>query len=142
MTTKLPVTKDYFIKRLADLCLRSGLPGFPKDETDQHILLNSAVLVIGKPGTFTEKEINARLDTLVRDVSHMKTLDRVTLRRRLVDTGYLTRSQDGSCYQIAQPDPRPGFFDSSIDQLDISEVITTAREEIARRKREYLQRSK
>lgn len=55
------MTKEYFIKRLADLCLRSGLSGFPKDE--------------------------------------------------------------------------------AVDQIDVVEVIRTGREEIARRKREYMERA-
>ncbi len=137
-----PITREFFIKRLVDLCLRSGLPGFPKDDRDQHILLKSAVLILGGPGVFTEKEINEKLETWVSQVSQIKNMDRVFLRRRLVDTGYLTRNKDGSNYQIAQPGPRPGFFEESIDRLDILEVIETARQEMARRKREFLEKSK
>jgi hypothetical protein len=142
MNNKPPITKEYFTKRLADLCVRSGLQEFPKDETDQHILLKSAILTIGQPGDFTEKEINDRLNVWVEEIGKIKYIDRVTLRRRLVDTGYLIRDKEGSRYLIAQPGPRPGFFDESIDQLDMLEVVTNAREDIARRKREYLEKSK
>ena len=140
MNDQFPITKEIFIKRLGDLCLRSGLSGLPKDEKDQHILLKSAVLLLGQPREFTEKEINAGLDTWVKDVSQIKTLDRVTMRRRLVDTGYLTRSPDGSRYQITRPSPRADLFDPAIDELDILQVIVDAREEIARRKREHTQK--
>jgi hypothetical protein len=38
------ITREYFIKRLIDLCLRSGLSGYPTDIIDQHILFKSAAL--------------------------------------------------------------------------------------------------
>lgn len=61
---------------------------------------------------------------------------------RAVDMGYLTRSDDGSFYQVARPGPCPDLFDEAIDQLDIKKEIENARAEIARRKREYLEKSK
>jgi hypothetical protein len=97
--------------------------------------------MVGQPGmSFTEKEINEKLETWVKDVGGIKIMDRVTLRRRLIDMGYLTRKTDGSNYQVSQPGPRPDFFEKEIDRLDILAVITAAREEIARRKREYLEK--
>jgi len=142
MNNDQPVTKDYFIKRIGDLCLKSGLAGFPKDMTDQHILLKSAIIMIGQSGSFTEQEINEKLETWVRHISQNKGIDRVTLRRRLVDTGYLVRSKDGASYQIAPPETQPRSFEPAIEQLDILRIIEAAREEIARRKREYIQKAK
>jgi hypothetical protein len=141
MTTKQTITKAHFTRRLAELCLKSGLSDFPKDEIDRHILLKSAVLMIGPAGNLTEKEINARLENWVDEVSQIKNLDRTTLRRSLVDAGYLKRASDGSSYQIAQPGPRPDMFEADIDLLDIPQVIADAREETARRKREYLEKA-
>lgn len=142
MSSKYTISKEHFLKRIGDLCLRSGLSGFPKNEADQHILLKSAVLVLGAAETFTEKEINERLDTWINQVSQNKAIDRITLRRRLVDTGYLSRSKDGACYQVAQPGPQTVEFEAAINQLDMLAVITAAREEMARKKREYLERSR
>lgn len=135
-----PITKDYFIKRLAELCLKSALTNFPKDDLDHHILLKSVVLMMGSSAGFSEKEVNEKLETWVKDVGHIKFMDHVTLRRRLIDMGYVTRKTDGSNYQVTQPGPRPEFFEKEIDRLDILAVITAAREEIARRKREYLEK--
>ena len=39
MNANQTVTEPLFLKRLTNLCLRSGMTGFPKDELDQHILL-------------------------------------------------------------------------------------------------------
>jgi hypothetical protein len=142
MQTNTPITREYFIKRLTELCLKSALTGFPKDDLDHHILLKSAVLMMGPPAEFTEKEVNERLELWVLNVGHIKFMDHVTLRRRLVDMGYLTRKTDGSSYQVARPGPRPEYFDKEIDQLDILAEIAAAREEIARKKREYLAKTK
>jgi hypothetical protein len=142
MQTNTPITREYFIKRLTELCLKSALTGFPKDDLDHHIILKSAVLMMGSPVELTEKAVNEKLELWVMNVGHIKFMDHVTLRRRLVDMGYLTRKTDGSIYQIAQPGPRPEYFDRDIDQLDILAEVAAAREEIARKKREYLARSK
>jgi len=142
MNSTKPITQEYFIKRLSDLCIKSGLAGFPKDDTSLHILLKSAVITLGKSDLFTEKEVNAKLESWVKDISQMKGMDHVSLRRMLVDSGYLTRNGDGSSYQISQPGPRSDLFDPSIDQLDIKKEIEAAREEIARRKQEFLQKAK
>ncbi len=143
MSTPKSVTKEFFSKRLADLCLKSGLLDLPKDMTERHILLKSAILMIGKPGTsFTEKEVNEKLELWFLEVGQIKYLDSVTIRRNLVDAGYLTRSKDGATYQVSQSGPKSIMFDPSVDQLDIAQVISTAREEMARRKREYLEKQK
>ena len=142
MDNKQPISKDFFRKRLADLCLKSGLPGFPKNELDQHILLKSAVLLMEPSGNLTEREVNEKLDIWVKDISRIKNVDRVTLRRGLVDSGYLTRSKDGSNYQIVRPGPRPELFEAEIDQIDPVEVISAARDEIERRKRAFQAKSK
>jgi len=141
MKTDKPITQEYFIRRLADLCIKSGLAGFPKDETSLHILLKSAVITFGQSDQFTEKEVNAKLEAWVNDISQMKGIDHVSLRRMLVDTGYLTRTGDGSSYQISHPGPQPDLFDETINQLDIRKEIEGAQEEIARRKREFLEKS-
>ena len=142
MNTIKPITQEYFIKRLSDLCIKSGLAGFPKDNISLHILLKSATITLGNSDSFTEKEVNAKLESWVKDISQMKGMDHVSLRRILVDTGYLTRNGSGSSYQVSQPGPRPDLFDATIDQLDVRKEIEAAREAIARRKQEFLQKSK
>lgn len=142
MSINKTISKDYFVKRLTNLCLKSGLSGFPKDETSLHILLKSAIVMMGQPEQLTEKEVNAKLETWVKEVGEGIDIDYVSLRRELVDTGYLTRTADGSSYQVAQPGPYSNLFDEAIDHLDISQEIATAQEDIARRKREYLEKAK
>lgn len=141
MSNEQLITKEFFIKRLIDLCLRSGLSGYPTDITAQHILLKSAVLSMDISGTITEKEVNEKLKYWIT-LSQIKNIDHGTLRRRLVDAGYLIRTKDGSSYQVAPSRVHPPFFEESIEQVNVAEVLQTGREEIARRKQEYLEKSK
>jgi len=142
MSENLPIAKERFIKRLVDLCVKNKLPGLPKDELDQHIILKSVVLTLGQHGVMTEKEINEKLEYWISHVDPNENVDRVTLRRRLVDVGYLTRAKDGSSYQVSLSGSRPQFFEQAIDQVDVVAAIASAREEIVRRKKEYLQKAK
>jgi hypothetical protein len=142
MSSDTTITQEQFIKRLINLCLRSGLDSFPKDDANQQILLKSAILMVGQAEVFTEKEIGAKLEVWCTDICPINFFDRVTLRRYLVDSGYLTRSSDGSRYQVAQPGPRPNLFEPAIDQLDILQVLQNARAEIERKKKEYQQKAK
>lgn len=142
MTSNQAVSAEQFIKRLVNLCLRSGLGGMPKDEADQHILLKSAVLLIQAEGPLTEKQINETLETWLTRVCVIKNFDRVTLRRWLVDTGYLSRNSDGTGYQVARPGPKPGLFEESVDQIDVLETIRAAKEEQERRKQAFLDKTR
>ncbi len=141
MDPNQPMNGEMFTRRLISLCLRSGLTAFPKDGLDQHILLKSAALVVGSHESYTEKEINERLQLWLLQVCPIKNFDHITLRRWLVDLGYLKRSPDGSSYQVARPGPRPELFSSEVEQIDVAGVIAAGKEEIERRKREYMQRA-
>lgn len=134
------ISKDLFLKRIGDLFLKSGLSGFPKDEAGQHIMLKSAVLMIGEAETLTEKEVNEKLKQWCQ-VTQAEGIDYGTLRRRLVDTGYLTRSKDGSEYQVHPAGAGKFEFDPAIEQIELPAAIAAAREEIERRKRLYSDRS-
>ena len=142
MKTQPTMTKEQFTKRLTTLCLRGGSTGFPKNEIDEHILLKSAVLVIPPAEFSSEVEINEALQYWVDDINTGTLIDYGMLRRRLIDTVYLTRERDGSSYQIARPGPCPGLFEDDIEQVNVAEVIQRGREEIERRKQEYMQKAR
>lgn len=141
MLKEQTIQKDAFIKRFSELCLRSGLSGLPKDELDQHILFKSAAIAFKAGGPFSELDVNEKLGYWVSRISQLKGLDYITLRRNLVDNAYLMRSKDGSSYTLGTG-PAQLTFDPKIDQIDLEGVLAAAREEIARRKREYLEKTK
>lgn len=132
------INREQFIRRLVNLCLRSGLGGMPKDELDQHILLKSAALLMRPGAALTEKTVNETLQVWLDQVCAIKNFDRVTLRRWMVDAGYLARTTDGTSYQVAQPANRPGLFDAEVDQVDVAAEIAHARDAMERKKQAFL----
>lgn len=142
MNENQPVTHEVFIKRLISLCLHSGLADMPKREADKHILLKSAMLLLENIRPYTEPEINERLKIWTTQVCPIKNFDHVSLRRMLIDAGYLTRTSDGAHYEVSQAGQNNQQFASSIDQINILETLQSAREEMARQKREYLDKAK
>lgn len=134
------VTTDFFTRRLADLCLRSGMSGLPKDELNRHILFKSMVAALAPGAPLAEQEINRALAQWI-ETSGIKELDHVSLRRYLVDAGYLLRSADGTGYRVAEPAHGQPRFAAGVANVDLSAVLEARREEIARRKQEYLARA-
>lgn len=142
MKTDAIITREIFIKRLVDLCVRSGLTDFPKNEADQHILMKSMVITMDPTVTYSEKEINRALGTWIDEVGQIKNIDFGTLRRWLVDSGYLTRSRDGSTYHVSSSVPNSPVFEDAVNGINPAEAIIQGRAEIERRKMEYMQKAK
>lgn len=141
MNTTKPISEQLFLKRLTNLCLRSGLSGFPKDDTDQHILLKSAALTLDPATVYTEAEINELLKVWINQIAGIEGIDHGTLRRRLIDSGYLERDKTGSSYQISASGPRVVQFEAPIEAIDPRQALEAARQEIEARKRAYLQKA-
>jgi hypothetical protein len=140
MKDQATINREYFVKRLAILCLKSGLSGFPKDETDRHILLKSAALTFDPSRAYNEKEVNQVLDGWIDGIGQHGKMDPGTVRRYLVDAGYLEREKDGSSYWVSSG--RAGLFEVEVDQVDPLEEITEAKQEIEARKRAFMEKRK
>lgn len=136
-----PITPEIFKKKLINLCLRSGMTQFPSDENNRNILCKSAVVGLDDARSYTDKEINQHLEWWLMQICPMETIDFITLRRLLVDAGYLTRNPAGTVYNVCGSAPHPGCFDPAVDNIDVEEVIRTAREDIERRKTAYMEKS-
>jgi hypothetical protein len=135
------ITCETFKKRIADLCLKSGLTGFPTKRRDQMILLKSIAISFNENKTYTEAEVNQIIKGWLTRMSGFFDWDHFMLRRVLVDEGFLTRNQDGSCYRLSPSGSLASgvTFDPEINGLDVLEVISEAQQLIAQRKAEYLQ---
>lgn len=133
-------TVAFFTKRLGDLCLRSGLSGLPRDEASRHVLFTSMVSALPADTPLDQQLVDARLTRWI-ETSGVRELDHVTLRRSLVDAGYLARPADGSSYRVVDAPPgRPGC-EAGVADVDLANVLRSRREEVARRKAEYLART-
>lgn len=134
------ITADEFKTRLAELCLKSGVMGFPRKSRDRHILLKSVTLTLDAGREYTEPEIADRLAFWLVDIGRSIEFDHVSLRRQLVDTRYLYREADGSRYRVADPGPARELFAPGVDSVDVYEAIGLAMRTEARKRQQHLRR--
>ena len=114
-----------FKNRLAGLCLRGGGRGFPRKHRDQHILFKSITLTLETKQDYTENELNECLTQWLTRVGRTVEIDHVSLRRYLVDAGYLTRDRAGRSYRV-DPEQSVSFFEAGIEQINPVAVVEEA----------------
>ena len=129
-----PISVDEFKKRLTVLCAGGG-SGFPRKQRDRHILLRSVAQTLAT-GSYTERDLNDTLRAWLAGIGDAVELDHVTLRRYLVDAGYVSRDRTGSRYEACLGGGGGASFDPEINAVDLSSLIRDARERAERRKRD------
>lgn len=134
------ITVAFFTKRLGDLCLRAGLSGLPSDQGARHVLFTSMIGSLPAGTPLEQPAVDARLASWI-ETSGLEGLDYVTLRRCLVDAGYLDRRADGSEYRVVADPPGRPRCEEGVAAVDLASVLQARREEVARRKAEYLARA-
>lgn len=132
------ITASQFTDRFVSLIL--GARELPKKQLDRHILLISSILKLQMDRRYSESELNDELRTWGSRFGGPFGLDHATLRRYLVDEGYLTRDPAGGTYELAAHG-LPDTFDPSIKELDLDELISAAKQARELKKQQYLQRS-
>jgi hypothetical protein len=126
-----------FENRFATMIL--GGQGFPKKPLDRHILFISAALELEPQRSYTESELNDELRKWTTSFGDAVNLDHVTLRRFLVDEGYLQRDSAGQSYQRTT-EGWPYTFDPSIETLDLDAMVEEARAARELKKQQYMRK--
>jgi len=133
------ITCDEFKNRLVALCVQGHLSGFPRKPRDRHILLKSIVLTLDLAQAYAERDINEKLKEWLANTGRCIDLDHVSMRRELVDEGYLQRDSSGARYRISAFGPSQKIFETAVDDIDPFEVICTGRALAEKRKQEHMQ---
>jgi hypothetical protein len=124
-----------FEERLAAICLGGAGSAFPRRSRDRHILYRSIIQTLDQSKKYSEENLNAALQQWLCDIGTCLDMDHVTLRRYLIDEGYLSRDANGSAYEVCFTSRSPIEFEGSVALVDPSEVIQAAKERVAERKR-------
>lgn len=131
------ITLEQFKSRFVPLVLGGGSLLKKKIE-DQHILFVSAVQAIEPGCRYSESELNEALKPWSATFGDGFGLDHVTLRRYLIDEGYLLRDAAGMDYSLNTEDP-PTTYDPGIADLDHASMLEDALQEREERRRRYTQ---
>jgi hypothetical protein len=130
------VSREAFAERLVALC-RSGVgPGLPRKRRDAHVFLRGAAAAVPPDVDCSEAQVNAALDGWLAAVGDRVETDRVSLRRALVDWGYLERDTDGARYRRGPGMPGEIRFAPAVDAVDAGAAVREANERNDRRRRE------
>jgi hypothetical protein len=132
------ITADEFKQRLEALCLSAGGRGLPRRRRDWGILFKSITLALEPGRDYSEKEVNQVVEEWLAGIGQAIEIDYVTLRRHLVDAGYLVRDLAGTSYRVGL-EAMADLFEPAIDTVDPAAIIEEARSRKEQRKRHYLE---
>ena len=133
----MTITANEFKQRLPQLCLTFSANELPRRQRDKHIIFKSVTFFFDPGRRYSETEVNSLIDSWSEQVGRTVKVDRVTLRRSLIDEGYLTRSADGSAYTRSADGGPPGMFESEVDSVDPAATIVEAIRDIEERRRKF-----
>lgn len=109
----------------------------PRKRRQRHVLLKSIVLLLEPRQDYSERQINDTLQKWLDTVGKSFEIDHVSLRRRLVDEGYLIRDRAGSHYRVEEGN-MDNIFEQAVNAMNPVAVIEEAEQRRAVRKREFL----
>jgi hypothetical protein len=130
------ITIREFGDRLNVFCGGGGGLELPRKPRDRHILCLSIAQVLNLGRSYSEPQLNAALMEWLADVGRTIEIDHVTLRRYLVDAGYLRRAATGAVYTVCLPSSEEVEFEPGVLDIDPVAVVQAARERTAARKLE------
>lgn len=134
------ITSKEFETRLGSMCLQQSGLSLPRKRRDQMILFKSVAMAFRPNQTYTESNVNATIERWLGQVGRGSELDHVSLRRHLVDEGFLERDAAGVAYRVVGT-KTADLFDPAIDALDPQQIVENARALRDRRKHDYLDKA-
>ena len=128
------IRAEEFRERLLALVAPGGGHSLPRKSRDRHILFRAAVQSLGR-ASYTESELNDALASWLSLVDLDGRVDHASLRRYLVDAGYLQRDAAGRAYLVCSAGRGEVLFDADVQEVDTVEVVQSAHLQAAERKR-------
>lgn len=123
--------RDSALKALKRMLANGPVTAVPKRPADQALLAALAASRFDPEATFPESEVNDGLEAWLETISVPYGIDHVTLRRLVVDTGFLKRTSSGSAYRV---NPEKLAELEAIRELEPAQVLAGLRDERRRRK--------
>jgi hypothetical protein len=97
------VTATEYASRIRALLRKGGVTsGFPRRARDRWILLHAIARGFGADERLSEIEATQRIGTFLLGAGRHWRIDRVSVRRELVDEGFLDRDPNGADYRVSR----------------------------------------
>jgi len=113
------IPADAFAERLISLCVRGGAGReLPRKRRDRWILYRALQSRLVAGGPLSEREVTARIQDWLLDAGRDFATDAVTLRRELVDEGFLERDEYGREYRASRAHERNVCFEEPPADLE------------------------
>lgn len=129
-----PIGADEFRSRLAALCSGGVGPGLPRRRRDAQIFLRGVAACLDPGVLYDERSVGDALRRWIALAGPRVDLDHVTLRRYLVDEGYLVRDPGGSSYEVRRSGRGRVTFDPAVNGLEPARLVADLRQREARRR--------
>ena len=117
---------EEFCSRFRALCRGGVGPGLPKRRRDAQIFLRAAATAFAQETPYSERAVGDALISWIRRAGDRIEIDHVTLRRHLVDGGYLLRDAAGMSYQVRRSGGGQATFDGAVAELDAEQIFEQA----------------
>ena len=137
MTSPVLIDSTTYARRLVTLCLRSGFITFPARPADRAILQKSMIRYFDPDARYSQKGVDTILKQWTQEIGRKIRVDHVTLRRLLVDDGYLERRPDGARYRVTLSGPFAFQFAPDVDTVDDKALIAQEAMAIEARRRAH-----
>ena len=126
MTTDVAISAAGWLERLSQLAVRSGVhlsSLHQKDGRDLELIFASATLFFPADRLLDERDANELLKRFLAGGGAMLATDHVELRRWMVDTGFIRRSDFGTDYRRGA---LPAWLRQASTELDAEQIETSA----------------
>jgi len=128
-----PIGADEFRSRFAALCTGGIGPGLPRRRRDAQIFLRGVAACLQPGVVYDERSVGEALRKFTAAIGPRVDLDHVTLRRYLVDEGFLVRDPGGSSYEVHRSGRGRVVFEQGIDTVDPLQMLSDLRQRDATR---------
>jgi len=137
MSNPVLIDAATYSRRLVALCLKSGFIPFPTRPADRAILQKSAIRYFDPDARYSQKGVDTILKQWIQEIGRKVRVDHVTLRRLLVDDGYLERRPDGARYRVTLSGPFAFTFAPDVDVVNDKAIIAQESMAIEARRRAH-----
>ena len=135
-THKVMITQSQFEASISKTFSSGSSFDYPRKPQDRVVFLGALSIALAKQESYNEVQLNEAIVSWLRGFGSTTTLDHVTLRRYLVDAGYLRRDEAGLRYSVAVA-ALAAEFEEPVLTLDAHQVVRQARMDREARKQAH-----